>query len=473
MMVVGTTQAQQYDIPFTLSDGAQSHTIAFDGLAFITGDFCRCSFVPPGKVADYFGFQYLRDNDITHSGHNSSFSEVIANNLLHVLDSTQKQKLVTLAIAQVPLVDRYAIDRFPLIDAFVRLKNGNIPAGVTGLDSTAVKEYSAQLYQLDGRISFQRAKMYAEIIDSLNTQQRHYLDSVKVLGMLNMPVLPLQIDKTHLNNKQFVQVMSYADDIFSWYMFNDSADVYFCPERQGDYFGGFYLKDAPAMGNANYAIDTSLTQSGGQRFLNTLNTTQKALITQLTDSQRTDLYSIIDRRFEIDHELRHYLSGTAVDTNLIQTLSAAYGRLDGMISYRYATNFSLVAHTLTQVQRDTLDSIVHITQWPCPGAYLYSDTIVVPVIPNTDFLFGVNTGLNEDHHTKLIRVYPNPAHSMITVDGLSNEEQTTLTLVNAMGALCLRKEGTELNTSQLPEGVYLLTIDNGTINTTTRIIITH
>jgi hypothetical protein len=92
---IGRTQV--FDIHQTLSDGAQRNTIAFDGLAFITGNFCSCSFIPPGKVADYFGFQYLRDNDVTHMGHNSDFSSVIGNNLLYVLDSTQKALLVSTA----------------------------------------------------------------------------------------------------------------------------------------------------------------------------------------------------------------------------------------------------------------------------------------------------------------------------------------------------------------------------------------
>ena len=62
---------QSMDINQTVSDGAQSHQIAFDGLGFLSGDFCSSTFLPPGKVADYFGFQYMRDNDITFMGHNS------------------------------------------------------------------------------------------------------------------------------------------------------------------------------------------------------------------------------------------------------------------------------------------------------------------------------------------------------------------------------------------------------------------
>ena len=41
--------AQRYSLEQAVSDRAQLHTIAFDGLAFLTGDFGRDTFLPPGK----------------------------------------------------------------------------------------------------------------------------------------------------------------------------------------------------------------------------------------------------------------------------------------------------------------------------------------------------------------------------------------------------------------------------------------
>ncbi|MEI6840859.1 MAG: hypothetical protein WCK53_06310, partial [Methanomicrobiales archaeon] len=69
----GTTSNQAYTMEQTLSDQAQEATIAFDALAFLTGQACSDTFLPPGKVADYAGFQYLRDNDATQMGHNTDF----------------------------------------------------------------------------------------------------------------------------------------------------------------------------------------------------------------------------------------------------------------------------------------------------------------------------------------------------------------------------------------------------------------
>ncbi|NVO19485.1 MAG: T9SS type A sorting domain-containing protein [Bacteroidetes bacterium] len=407
----GKTSGQNFTIQQTLSDGAQRNTIAFDGLAFLTGNFCACSFIPPGKVADFFGFQYLRDNDLTHIGHNTDFNTVIANNLLYVLTETQKDELIAMARQQVPLINEYAVDRFPLIDAFIRLRDHNLPAGRTQLDSSAIKAYSASLYKLDGRISLQRARLYSGIITSLDASARHYLDSVAVLGMGNMPVLPDQIDKTGLNNSEFVAVMSYAGDIFSWYVGNVESDVYFCPERQGDYFGGFYIKDAPAMGNPGYSIDTSLTQNGGLHFLDILNPTQAAKVTGLVNIQKDALYSLVNRREDISTLLRGYLNNSPVDTNLILSLSETYGRLDGIISYHYASSFAEVNSTLSAEQKVELDSLRNLDDFPCNGAYLYSDPIGMPNLENTDFLFLDGIGISDQimQGELNVQVFPNPA----------------------------------------------------------------
>ena len=71
-------QANHQPLPYSLeqatSDEAQLHTIAFNGLAFLTGEFGADTFIPPGKVCDFFGFQYMRDIDEAHKGHNPVFS---------------------------------------------------------------------------------------------------------------------------------------------------------------------------------------------------------------------------------------------------------------------------------------------------------------------------------------------------------------------------------------------------------------
>lgn len=141
--------AGAFTIEQTLSDEAQRNTIAFDALAYLTGSLGADFFFPPGKVADFWGFQYLRDNDPTEMGHNTDFLTRAAYNMLYALTSSQRAGLIALADSQVDAINAYAYDRFVLMQAFRRLLEGDLPAGSMGLDRSAVKAYSAELYWLD------------------------------------------------------------------------------------------------------------------------------------------------------------------------------------------------------------------------------------------------------------------------------------------------------------------------------------
>jgi hypothetical protein len=283
----------------TLSDEGQRNTIAFDGLAFLTGNLGADSFFPPGKVADWWGFQFLRDNDPSGMGHNTDFLTKASLNMLHILTASQRAELITLAQNQIAAINQYGQDRFVLMAAFRRLLAGELPAGTTGLDAAAVKAYSADLYRLDGEISYQRAKVMGTLISHFTADQRAYLDAMVGKGMLTWPNVAEPDELRGLDRDVKVAVMTYAGDMFSWYAGSIDADVYFCPERQGTYFGSFYMKDAPAVGNPGYSIPVTMTAEMGDTFLHTLTPEQSALVTGLVEAQKPALYAIVDRRKDV------------------------------------------------------------------------------------------------------------------------------------------------------------------------------
>jgi len=379
-----------YTIEKTLSDGAQRNTIAFDALAFLTGSLGADSFFPPGKVADFWGFQHLRDNDPTEMSHNTDFLTRAALNMLQVLNPAQRTELITLAENQVDDINQYAYDRFALMDAFRRLLEGDLPAGSIGLDEDAIKAYSAELYRLDGQISYERAQVMGTLISEFSADQRAYLDAMVGQGMLNWPDVDEPNELQGLERDIKVAVMTYAADMFSWYAGSVEADVYFCPERQGTYFGSFYMKDAPAVGNPDYTIPSDLTSEYGDAFLSALTSDQSAIITALVESQKSALYEIVDRRENVAILLRQFMEGNTPDQSTVLSLMARYGELDGEIVYQYATAFAQVDQTLTTEQNSELmtlrTDLLGDLSFPT-GAYLYSDPIDIPVIPNTDFLF--------------------------------------------------------------------------------------
>ena len=377
-----------YSTEQAISDRAQLNTIAFDGLAFLTGDFGGNTFLPPGKVADFCGFQYMRDVDQNELGHNTSFVPRVANNVLAILSDAQKAQLIALAREQEPLLTAFAHQRLPLIQAFTRQLEGRIPAGCAGLNRQAVMRYTAGLFELDGQLSYRRAEVLGGIIRSLTEPQKARLATMVFHNSSTWPELADQVDKRSLSHTAHVAVMTYASELFSWYAGNVEADVYFCPERHATYFGSFYMKDIPAMGNANYSISTSLTGDSGEAFLAALTEAQRQLVTGLVDRQRADLAEIVKTRRAIATELRRFMKEASVDQPKVMALSQRYGELDGEISYFYATAFAQVARTLTPEQKNTLLKLRNLdAKYVCKGAYLYSQAIDLPAIPNTDFLF--------------------------------------------------------------------------------------
>jgi hypothetical protein len=326
--------------------------------------------------------------------------------------------LKTLATTQLDQINLYAYKRFPLMKAFRRLLDGDIPSGSAGLNLNAVKGASRGLYVLDGQISFDRAVLYADILNSMDPAQKAYLDAMKGKGWNSWPDISndqIRRKMQGLPQGTAIAVMTYAGDLFSWYAGTLEADVYFCPERHGTYFGSFYIKDAPAIGHEGYSIDEQLTATAGAALSDSskgyVTQAQATLMSSLVGTQRNNLYAgttnIVQVRTQIATLLRSLMNSTAssdaVRTQVL-TLSQSYGDLDGESNYHYATVFSQVYNTLTADQkarlaalRESIMSGTYADGTPfdysvCTTPFLYSSpirdqSILAPYISNTDYLF--------------------------------------------------------------------------------------
>jgi hypothetical protein len=331
----------------------------------------------------------MRDIDAKEGGHNTSFLTRIAFNMLAVLSEEQKSQLMALGKAQENDILQFAKKRLPLIKGFRRNLENDLPPGSKGLDRNAVMTYSASLYELDGRLSFDRAKVMGCVIRGLNKQQKIALAKLKFGDSRTWPDLPEQLDKRSMSHEVNVAVMTYASEMFAWYAGSLEADTYFCPERHGMYFGGFGMKTAPAMGKQNYSISTSLTGDSGECFLAVLTAPQRKLILDLVDLQRQDLSDIVKVRRMIAAELRRFQNGESADQAKVLSLSKRYGELDGEMSYLYATAFAKVGKTLSPQQKERLAKMRTTNPADPKGPFLYSSPVDMPEIENTDFLFGV------------------------------------------------------------------------------------
>lgn len=381
---------QKYSIEQAVSDNAQLHTIAFSGLAFITGDFGADTFIPPGKVCDFFGFQYMRDIDVAQKGHNPMFLDRVAGNVLHILSVEQRAIFEKAAREEAAQLKTLAEKRLPLIKAFTRELNGEIPQGSSGLNKDAVTKYVGDIFAFDAELSYKRAQVFGQVVSSFKPEQKEYLAKMKFGDFNTWPAVDMEKYKLPRGTEKMFNVayMTYASEFFSWYAGSVEADTYFCPERHGTYFGGFYMKDMPAMGKRDYDISTSVTGDSGKTFLETLNEIQRGYVTGIIASQKKAIMECIDVRKNISSELRKFLKGETPDKNKVIALGRHYGELDGEMSWYYATAFAKVKKTLTSEQLKTLVKLRNLDGYTSAPYYIYSDAMKEEfVMPNTDNFF--------------------------------------------------------------------------------------
>jgi hypothetical protein len=381
---------QKYSIEQAVSDNAQLHTIAFNGLAFITGDFGAATFIPPGKVCDFFGFQYMRDIDAAQKGHNPMFLDRVAGNVLHILSDEQRTLFEKAARQEAGQLNVLAEKRLPLIKAFCRELNGDIPQGSSGLNKDAVTQYVGDIFAFDAELSYSRAQVFGQVASLFKPEQKEYLAKMKFGDFNTWPAIEMEKYKLPRGTEKMVNVayMTYASEFFSWYAGSIEADTYFCPERHGTYFGGFYMKDMPAMGKRDFDISTSITGDSGKTFLETLDETQRGYVAGIIASQKKAIMECIDVRKKISGELRKFLKGETPDKAKLIELGRHYGELDGEMSWYYATAFAKVKKTLTPEQLKTLVKLRNLDGYTSAPYYIYSDAKKEGfVMPNTDKFF--------------------------------------------------------------------------------------
>ena len=382
--------AQQYSIEQAISDQAQLHTIAFSGLAFITGDYGAATFIPPGKVCDFFGFQYMRDIDVAQKGHNPIFLNRVAGNVLYTLNDGQRALLEKASREEARQMQVLAEMRLPLIKAFYRELGGDIPSGSRGLNKDAVKRYVGEIFAFDAQLSYRRAQIFGQLAASFTPEQKARMGRMKFGDFGTWPDIDVEKYKLPRGTEKLVNVayMTHASEFFSWYAGSVEADTYFCPERHGTYFGGFYMKDMPAMGKRDYDISTSVTGDSGKEFLNVLTGNQRNNIIAIPDQQRKVLRETINLRRAIASELRKFLKGEQADKKMVIAFGRRYGELDGEMSYFYATAFAKVSRTLTTEQRKALIKLRGLDGYTSAPAYIYSTPVREDVkLPDTDHFF--------------------------------------------------------------------------------------
>jgi Spy/CpxP family protein refolding chaperone len=277
-----------------------------------------------------------------------------------------------------------------LIQAFHREADGQAP---NSLNKAQVIKYVGDIFKMDMELSYERAELFGKIATSLTAEQKEALGKLKFGDFNTWPELD-ERDKLKAGGKGQsklfnVAYMTYASEFFSWTAGSVEADTYFCPERHGTYFGGFYMKDMPAMGKRDFDISTSVTGDSGMAFIEqVLTTDQRKNILAIADLQRPALLETITVRREISTELRKLLTGGTPDKAKLLALGHRYGELDGEMSWYYTTAFAAVNKTLTADQRAALMKLRNLDGYTSAPYYIYSQAMQEqPVLSGVEAFF--------------------------------------------------------------------------------------
>ena len=274
-------------------------------------------------------------------GHNTDFLTRIAENVMRILDTNQMKQMILLAKDQADLYDAFAQKRWIVIKAF-----GKLLSGRATLQEDSVFGFFANLYEIDANLSYNRALLYGKIANSLSHKQKQAFAKLQFDNSSTWPVYPESLDKRTLSHRAHVTVMTFASEFFSWYAGSEYADTYFCPERHGTYFGGFYLKDFPAMGNHDYFIPTSLTGDKGRAFIDLLTPGQSDCLYQTTRDMEPILQEIVTLRSTVAHEFRKTLSAEKPDKDKVFMSIKRYGVLDGILSCKATECFASIYQSM-------------------------------------------------------------------------------------------------------------------------------
>ena len=282
--------------------------------------------------------------------------------------------------------------RLPLVAAFHQELSGELPKGCNGLDRAAVQAYGADLFEQDSRLAWHRARAFGRVCRSLSDGQRRALGSWKFGDFRTWPEVDRETFREYFpragSKLESVAFMTLASEFFSWVAGSVEADTYFCPERHGTYFGGFYMKDLPAMGQKDFDISTTLTGDTGEAFLDALNPAQRDRLASVVDQQRSALQGIVEVRRAIATLLRTFLDGTGPSEAEIRALGRQYGKLDGELAFLYATAYRDIQRTLDGPQKARLQALRGQPSRECGTAFLYSDRITMAQLPDASFLLG-------------------------------------------------------------------------------------
>ena len=321
-----------------VDEKALTDAIASRTLSWLTGSSSNNDYMSVGRMANYFGFVGLR----VASGHSLSRSQV-AKQTLSVLDSRQRNALISLLDQQKASFEQVAKSRFAMNRALEGLLVGETISEAEFLELGQIYgQHEAQL----GKII---ASAFGQILQTLTAAQKQQLDTIRH-AHLNGNGQALSFGKIKpkikLDKDDKKELTNLAARFLSWTTGNEQFNDFEVVGKPSQHFGFVSLRIA-----SNHGIKRGQVS---KEVMSLLTVDQRNTLEQAAKSNIAEFSHFIEQRGHLMRSLEVAQKGKTIDTDKVIKYGREVGKIEASMTWSQAMAMLKVRSSLTDAQSQSL-----------------------------------------------------------------------------------------------------------------------
>ncbi|MCF7353423.1 hypothetical protein [Vibrio sp. CK2-1] len=324
-----------------VDEKALTDAVASRTLSWLTGSSSNNDYMSVGRMANYFGFVGLR----VASGHSLSRSQV-AKQTLSVLDTKQRQALITLLEQQKAPFKQVVTSRFEMNRALEGLLVG---------EDLSEEEFLAlgQTYgQNEAELGEVIAGTFGQVMQTLTVEQQQQLDMIRhahLNGKGQDVKLPNSEPKIKLNKDDKRELTNLAARFLSWSTGNEEFNDFEVVGKPSQHFGFVSLRLA-----SNHGIKRGQVS---KEVIALLTPEQRNILAQSAKSNIVEFHDFIEQRAKLMRSLEAAQKGQSIDSQKVIEYGREVGKIEASMTWDQAMAMLKVRSTLTDEQSQSLLNI--------------------------------------------------------------------------------------------------------------------
>eukprot|EP00930_Biecheleria_cincta_P044254 TRINITY_DN30382_c0_g1_i1.p1 TRINITY_DN30382_c0_g1~~TRINITY_DN30382_c0_g1_i1.p1 ORF type:complete len:1734 (+),score=270.87 TRINITY_DN30382_c0_g1_i1:59-5260(+) len=334
------------ELNLTAEEDTDFNILASKGFAFFTGGVTQDAWMPPGKTAVYFGFQYFRYQD--SGAISSSDARKVGAAVAYKLDAAQRSTLCSMIDSSASLYQEIHALRAEIVSRIHDLRQAVVNGSSNDLAKTRatseveIGRLSQELYARDGAV----ADLYGTTFAALNLtaeQRKYFYDLWNGAAYLNSSDVASFKGKDACSKDQtYAQsnIESVASEIFAWVVGNDAWLGYIAEGKVANVFGFMRLRQEPRQEGSVSADRAGMAS----RFISALTMADCRSMASVVKRNINSMREYAGLHHEIARELKKLLDAPGnYSQHEVAKRAKLIGALEGSIVASQATVLSNLA----------------------------------------------------------------------------------------------------------------------------------